>query len=408
MTETTEETGLFQYPQWRDPADPLTPPPAYLEVQEKEPLTRVMLPSGRTTWLITGQDLGRQILTEPDVSVDRTNPAYPFPVPNPEAVVAQLARWTQILLGDDPPLHTARRRMLITEFTVRRAQAMRPRIQEIVDAAIDDLVAAGPPADLVKHVALSVPSLVICELLGVPYEDHEFFQTRTMLQLERDVSVAEQKQAIDELLAYFEVLISKKEEHPEDDLLSRLIVNNREKEAFDHEALVALGLLLLVGGHETTGNVIALGTAAMLNDPEQFAALKEDPSLMPSAVEEFLRYFSPATATNRVATADIDLDGTTIKAGEGMIVHLTAMARDARVFPDPQRLDVRRNPKGHMAFSHGIHQCMGQNLARVELEIVFNTLFRRLPDMRLTKPFDELSYKFRGLAFGIHDLEIAW
>jgi pentalenic acid synthase len=376
---------LMAYPKLRDPACPLAPPADYLKVQQESPVTKVLLPSGREAWLVTGHAFGRQILTEQNVSVDRHNAAYPIPAPNPEAVLAQLARWTQILLGDDPPRHTERRRMLIPEFSVRRAQAATPRIQDIVDGAIDNLVAAGRPADLVEHVALSVPSLVICEVLGVPYEDHEFFQTRTILQLERDATAEAKAKAIDELLGYFETLISEKEKNPTDDLLGRLIVNNRESGAFDHEALVALGLLLLVGGHETTGNVISLGVASLLDDPEQLTLLRSDPSVIPSAVEEFLRYFSPATATNRVATADIDLGGTTIKAGEGIIVHLSTMA-----------------------FSHGIHQCMGQNLARVELTVVFETLFRRLPELRLTKPFTELSFKFRSLAFGLQDLEVTW
>jgi pentalenic acid synthase len=163
-----------------------------------------------------------------------------------------------------------------------------------------------------------------------------------------------------------------------------------------------------VGGHETTANVIAVGTAALLDEPAQLAALRADPALLPSAVEEFLRYVSPGTATNRVATADIELGGHTVKAGEGVIVHLTTVARDARVFPDPQRLDIRRGARNHLAFSHGIHQCLGQNLARLELEIVFETLLRRLPNLCLTRPVTDLSYKFRALAFGVQDLEVAW
>lgn len=407
MSESSPD-GYFSYPKMRDPGNPLDPPAEYLALQAQHPIARVVLPSGRSTWLVTGHELARSILDDRNVSVDRTHPNYPFPVPNPEAVVAQLARWTQILLGDDPPLHTARRRMLITEFTVRQSQALRPRIQKIVDEQIDLLLAVGPPADLVKHVSLSVPSRVVCELLGIPYEDHDFFQTRTQMQLELDVPVVDQAKAVDELLAYFEQLISEKERSPGDDLLSRLIVNNRTAHAFDHDALVALGVLLLVGGHETTSNVISLGTAALLNDPKQLAEIKMDPSLVPSAVEEFLRFFSTATATNRVATTDIEIGGQTIRRGEGMIVMLSTVARDPRVFPSPGTLDIRRNARNHLAFSHGIHQCMGQNIARVELEIVFDALFTRLPELRLAVPFEELSFKFRALSFGMHELPVAW
>ncbi|MCA1217791.1 cytochrome P450 [Streptomyces sp. 8L] len=407
MTETHAQ-DLLSYPQMRDPKCPLDPPAAYRELQATHPVAKVVLPSGRTTWLITGHAEARYLLSHPDTSVNRHHPSFPYPVSNPDAVVAQLARWTQILLGDDPPLHTVRRRMLITEFTVRKAQQMRPEIQRIVDSELDAFVELEPPVDLVKHLALSVPSLVICRLLGVPYADHEFFQERTLLQLQRDVSPQVQAKAVDELLAYFEVLISQMEREPGDNLLSRLIVANREAEAFDHEELVALGLLLLVGGHETTGNVISLGTATMLNDPEQLALLKAHPELMPSAVEEFLRIFSTATATTRVATADIQLGDKLIAEGEGMIVALNTVARDGREFPDPNRIDVRRNARNHMAFSHGIHQCMGQNLARVELDVVFTTLFRRLPNLRLATEFTDLPFKFRALAWGLHELPVVW
>ncbi|GIM87363.1 cytochrome P450 [Salinispora arenicola] len=399
---------LPTYPKLRDPADPLLPPAEYLAIQSEKPIAKVLLPSGRPTWLITGHALARQVLTEPCVSVDRRHPNFPYPVPNPDAVVAQVARWTYILLGDDPPLHTERRRLLISEFTVRQAQAMRPRIQQLVDFHLEQLIAAGPGADFSKHFAMKVPSAVICEMLGVPFADHDYFQERTALQLRRDVPVAAQKQAIDELLAYFEQLIQEKSSHPGDDVLSRLIVSNRETEAFDHEALVALGLLLLVGGHETTANTLTLATATMLERPEIAEQLRTDPSLMPSAVEEFLRYFSVAVAVSRIATADLQVGGQLVRAGESMLLVLNTIARDGTVFPEPHRLDIRRNARNHLAFSHGIHQCMGQNLARVEMQIALDTVLRRLPGLHLVTPFEELPFKYRHLVWGIEELRVAW
>jgi cytochrome P450 len=298
--------------------------------------------------------------------------------------------------------------MLITEFTVKRVQALRPRIEQIVAERIDAMLASDGPVDLVKELALPVPSLVICELLGVPYSDRDFFQGRTKVLIRRSTPTDERQAVADELQEYFEKLIAAKEADPGDDLLGRLIVRNRETQVFSHELLVGLANLLLLAGHETTANVIALGTLALLEHPDQRAALVADPDLAPVAVEELLRYLTIVEAGSRVAMADIDIAGTTIKAGEGLIALGASANRDAAAFGHPDELDIERGARHHVAFGYGIHQCLGQNLARMELDVVFRTLFARIPGLRLAVDVADLPFKDDAFIYGVYELPVSW
>jgi cytochrome P450 len=288
MTKTP--TDLPEFPMTR--SAPFDPPPAYAQLRTEAPVTRAVLPGGRPVWLISGHENVRRILADPRVSSDRERPGFPLIVQVSPEQLRKSNSFGRSLIGSDPPEHTAQRRMLITEFTVKRVQALRPRIEEIVNERIDAMLAGDRPTDLVKALALPVPSLVICELLGVPYADRDFFQERTKALLRRTTSQAERQAASDELRHYFDKLITAKEADPCDDLLGRLIVRNRETEVFGHELLVGLATLLLLAGHETTANVIALGTLALLEHPDQLAALTADPELAPAAVEEMLRYLT--------------------------------------------------------------------------------------------------------------------
>ncbi|HEX5403444.1 MAG TPA: cytochrome P450 [Pseudonocardiaceae bacterium] len=387
---------------------PFDPPPEYADLRSDGPVSRARMPSGQEVWLVTGHEHVRKILVDPRVSSSRMHPNFPSPITITEEMRQRSNSLGDALISADPPEHTERRRMLITEFTVRRVQALRPRIQEIVDARIDDLLAGERPADLFAELALPVPSLVICELLGVPYEDREFFQSRTKHLLARATPPEDRQRMSEDLRTYFDRLITKKKAAPGDDLLGRLIVRNAETEVFSHELLVGLSTLLLIAGHETTSNVISLGTMALLRHPEQLAALTADPSLIPSAIEEMLRFLNIVEAGFRVATADIELGGTVIRAGDGLIALAGSANRDSGAFDQPDDFDVTRGARHHVAFGYGIHQCLGQNLARMELEIVFGTLFRRMPGLRMAVPMADVPFKDDSFIYGVHSLPVTW
>ncbi|MFF9017610.1 cytochrome P450 [Streptomyces sp. NPDC014870] len=398
MTERQETS--FPYPR----GCPLHPPREYASLRAEQPISKVTLASGRTAWLLTRHEHIRQLLASPDVSSNLAHPGYPLHFDVPVEVMEQMR---PVLLAMDPPVHTAQRKMLISEFTAKRVSQLRPRVQEIVDECVSALLAGEGPVDLVGALALPVPSLVICELLGVPYADRAFFQDRTEKLVSVDADPQERNDAHQELHAYFDRLVTAQEENPGDDLLGRLVVKNRETGTFSHAELVGMANVLLVGGHETTANMISLGVLALLENPDQRAKLQADPALAPQAVDELLRYFSIADqVTSRVVTADIEIGGVRIRAGEGVIGLSASGNHDEAVFPDPDRLDFERGGKQHLAFGHGIHQCIGQNLAKLELEVVFNTLVARVPGLKLAAPVSELHFKDSMGVYGLHKLPV--
>ncbi len=379
---------------------PYAPPDEHRRLQQEEPISRVTLPSGMTVWALTRHEDVRAMLTDPRFSSDRRNPNFPLLLEGQRLNTD----FVPSLIGMDPPEHGPARREVVGEFTVKRMAALRPRIQEIVDEHIDAMLAGPRPTDLVKALSLPVPSLVICELLGVPYDDHDFFQARSSLLLSRTASPEDRKRAVDELREYLGGLILAKERAPADDLLSRQLAKSD-----DHEELKSLAFLLLVAGHETTANMISLGTMTFLDRPEDIRTIHEDPSKTPSAVEELLRYFTIAEiATSRVAVADTEINGVTIREGEGVVALGNTANRDPETFDRPDELDLERGARNHLAFGFGAHQCLGQNLARMELQIVFDTLFRRIPGLRPAVPLDTLPFKDDANVYGIHEFPVTW
>lgn len=381
---------------------PYAPPTEHLRLREQAPVSRVRLPSGMVVWALTRHEDIRAMLADPRFSSDRNHPGFPAPTHDPIQVSLSL-------LGMDPPEHGPARREVMGEFTLRRITALRPRIQQIVDERVDALLAGPRPVDLVQALSLPVPSLVTCELLGVPYADHDFFQTRSAVLLSRTVAVPQIQQALQELLAYLDRLITAKEHDPTEDLLGRQIRKQQQKGAVDHQALVSLAFLLLVAGHETTANMISLGTLALIEHPEDLAAIRDDPRRTPDAVEELLRWFTIAElGTSRVALDDVEIGGVLIRAGEGVLGLSNTANRDPEVFPDPDTFDIDRGGRHHLAFGYGPHQCLGQNLARLELQIVLDTLFRRIPGIRCAVPVGELPFKNDVDIYGLHELPVAW
>jgi cytochrome P450 len=386
---------------------PLSPPPEYAGLRAADPVSKVTLKvSGKEVWVVARYDDVRQVLASPAVSSNWKLPGYPLQVPLPDEVLQNLEL---PLVAMDPPEHTVRRRTLIPEFTVRRMQALRPRVQQIVDSHLDAMLAAGPPADLVQALAVPVPSLLFCELMGVPAADTGFFRQYAELTTNRETSPEALGAAQQEMELYLHRLVADKGEHPTEDLLSRVVAKNSEDGALAHGDLVAIARMLLFGGFDTVANMISLGTVTLLENPDQLDAIRRDPSLTPKAVDELLRYLSISdSATARVATEDMVVGGVRIRAGEGMILLNGSANRDDAMFTDPDTLDLHRDTKGHAAFGHGVHQCPGASLARVELEIVFNSLFARIPGLRLAEPLERLAFKHDALIYGMYELPVTW
>jgi cytochrome P450 len=311
----------------------------------------------------------------------------------------------------DDPEHARLRRMVTAWFAVKRVEALRPAVQRIVDGLIDRMLAGPKPVDLVQAFALPVPSLVICELLGVPYADHDFFRANSAILVNRESSVEAARDANGELLDYLDGLVAAKLADAGDDLLSELATAHVEAGELTRRELAGMGVLLLVAGHETTANMIALGTLALLQHPDQLTALRcgDDPELVAGAVEELLRYLTIVhSGLRRVALADIEIGDQTIRAGDGVVIAIDAGNRDEQAFADPDRLDIHRDARQHVAFGFGVHQCLGQPLARVELQVVYGTLYRRIPSLRLAADLEQVPFKHDGSVYGAYELPVTW
>jgi cytochrome P450 len=410
MTNTTGTANasaaaeVQEFPMPRAAGCPFDPAPQLQARLHEGPPARVHLWDGSTPWLVTGYAEQRALLSDPRLSADVTRPGYPLQVPRPKGA-AGLGFVTQ-----DDPEHARLRRMVTAPFAIKRVEALRPAVQRIVDDLLDEMLAGPRPVDLVEAFALPVPSLVICQMLGVPYADHDFFQSNSKMLIRRTTTVEDREAARAALYNYLDDLMGEKLAHPADDLLSGLADRVGAGDMTRDEA-AQTGVLLLVAGHETTANMIALGTLALLEHPDQLALLREtdDPKLVASAVEELLRYLTIAhTGRRRAALEDIEIGGQVIRAGEGVILANETGNRDPDVFPDPDRLDVRRDARRHVAFGFGVHQCLGQPLARMELQVVYGTLYRRIPTLRLAADLDQIPFKHDGAVYGVYELPVTW
>jgi pentalenic acid synthase len=380
---------------------PYQPPEGHAALRADGPLAKVTLFDGRQAWVVTGHAEARAVLADTTMSVDQSNPAYPSLMPRPPGGLP-----FRMFVGMDDPDHAVHRRAVLPWFTVRRIQAMRPGIQAVADRLVDRLLAQGPPADLMTGYAMPLSSLVICEMLGVPYEDHDFFEERTRLRRSTDRVAA--ATAIQELTQFLEKLLAAKKADPGDDLLSSVVAQGAKDDRLSWRDLVGISVVLLIAGYEPPANMIALGILTLLAHPDQLALLRADPGRFPGAVDELMRYLSITDASIRFATADREIAGQRIAAGDGVLVLLPAANRDGSVFAEAEQLDVTRTNVRHVAFGHGIHQCLGHTLARLELEIAFETLLRRLPGLALAVPADELPIRGATEIQGVAELPVTW
>ncbi|GFE15048.1 cytochrome P450 [Streptomyces glebosus] len=401
--EPTTGTQTAARPMPMERSCPFSAPEEFRTLREEAPVTPVTFPDGAKGWVVSRYADVRAVLADPRFGANRRRmqtggPAQdeaPQPPPRPGMFIMM-----------DPPEHTRFRRLLTGQFTVRRMQKLAPAVERIVAEHLDAMAGAEGPVDLVQAFALPVPSLVICELLGVPYADREQFQETAGRLLRLDASPEEVLQTQREMDQHIHQLAVAKRAHPTDDILSGLV----QSEQLTDEEIAGVGALLLLAGHETTANMIALGTMCLLRNPGQLAALRADPALMDGAIEELLRYLTIVQyGLRRTALEDVELNGHRIEAGATVVASLTSGNRDATHFSgDPDALDVSRPYSPHLAFGHGVHQCIGQQLARVEMKAALSALIERFPTLRLAVPEDQVPMRDNMIVYGVHKLPVTW
>jgi cytochrome P450 len=299
--------------------------------------------------------------------------------------------------------------MLAGDFTVKRAEELRPKVEAIVNECLDAMTEHGPPIDLMQALAFPVPSRAICHLLGVPYEDREVFEKNTRAMINHKSSRDEVQAAVAAIYSYLDALVTEKEKSPGDDLVSRLVTEFKQGN-LERSELVTIILILLVGGHETTATMIGLGVFALFDYREQLEQVLAAPELWNRAVDELLRHQTIAQSPiQRAVLADIEIGGEVIRAGEGVLAELATANRDPEAFEDPDRMDFQRNARAHLAFSYGPHQCLGHTVARMELEVVFRNLFTRFPTLGLAVPREEVPLRPHTVGlFGVEALPVTW
>jgi cytochrome P450 len=380
---------------------PLDPPPGYARLRREAPVTRVWMWEGRATpWLITRWEDARIILASRDVSSQGPRPGFLTEETPPMP--------PGYFFAHDDPVHDKFRRALTREFLVKRIEALRAPTKQIFDQLLDTMIEGGSPADFVEAVALPLPSLVICALLGVPYADHGFFQSRSKTLMDGEATGEQKTAAHVELGDYLERLVETKRREPEDDLVSRL-GEHVDAGTFSVRDAADVGAFLLFAGHETTANMISLSVLTLLEHPDQLPRLYTGDAELANAVEELLRWVTIAhTGLTRTALEDITIGDVTIRAGEPMIILLNSANRDEDIFDEADALELARgNARRHVAFGYGIHQCLGQPLARMELQVVLPAVFRRLPNLRI-EPGREVTFKDTSAAYGADFMPVIW
>ncbi|ORW58934.1 cytochrome [Mycobacterium parmense] len=380
---------------------PLAPPPEFVEWRERPGLRKAMF-GGNEVWVVSRYRDIRAALIDPRLSA-KTIPDSIMPKDDDNKVPVMFAR-------TDDPEHHRLRRMMTSHFTFRRCESMRPQIQDMVDHYLGRMIDRGAPADLVREFALPVPSMVIALLLGVPPEDLELFQHNTTTGLDQKSTDAQKAEAFGAMYAYIQELVERKEREPGDDLISQLVTEYVATGRLDRATTAMNAVIMMQAGHETTANMISLGTVVLLEHPGVFERLgrTDDLAFVANVVEELMRYLSIVhSQVDRVATEDLFLGGQLVRAGEFVVMNLPAGNWDAEFVDVPESFDCGRNTRGHLGFGYGVHQCIGQNLARVEMQVAFATLARRLPALTLAVPSEELRFKDANI-YGMKELPVSW
>lgn len=379
---------------------PFDPPTALQALPQIGPL---LFAGGETGWLVTGYRLARAVLADNRFSADRSLAASPM-----QAVPDRFRRFGPppgMFNLMDPPAHTRYRKMLTGQFTVQRMKRLQPAIEAIVDDTLDAMERAGGPVDLVEAFALPVPMTVICALLGVPYDCRPTITRFASVLLSTRATIEELAGTVDELRKFMLEKIDERRAAPDDGLISGLLA---EGELTDDE-LCGIAQVLLLAGHETSANMFGIGAFALLQHADQWDKLVRDPSLMPSAVEELMRYLTVAhMGPIRAALEDVEVGGVAVRKGETVMISLPMANRDAELLDDGGTLEVARPRMPHLAFGHGVHQCIGQQLARVEMVVGFGKLLARFPHLRLAADPAEVPMRTDMRVYGVHELPVTW
>ena len=383
------------------------PTPELRKIRETDGVRTATNAFGMTVYLVTRYEDIKDVLSDHERFSNARPPGFVVPGAPAVAEEEQASARAGNLLGLDPPEHQRLRRMLTPEFTIRRMKRLGRRIVEIVDAQLDAMEKPGPPTDLVASFALPIPSLVICELLGVPYEDREDFQRRSARQLDFSVPIPERLDLSRRSREYMGSLVKRARQQPGEDILG-MLVREHGTELTDNELIGVAGLLLLAG-HETTSNMLGLGTLALLRHPDQLVSVRDDPDAIGPAVEELLRWLSIVhSAIPRITTTDVEIAGVPIPAGQLVFVSLPSGNRDPDFIDSPEVLDIGRGAPGHLAFGHGVHHCLGAPLARMEMRIAFPALLRRFPTLALAEDFSDVAFRSFHFIYGLKSLEVTW
>lgn len=397
MTTAEPRTYPFSEP------ERLEPEPLLSTLREQQPLTWVQLPYGEPGWLATRYEDIKVVLGDSRFSraagVDRDEPRLRPHFGSSGSMMSM-----------DPPEHSRLRRLVMKAFTGRRVERLRPRAQEIADGLVDAMAAKGPPADLVDDFALPLPVTVICELLGVPYEDRTDFRHWSDAFLSTTKFTPEEvRECVDRLREYMAGLIAERREESKDDLLSALVTARDEDDKLSEDEMLSLAEGILVAGHETTASQIPNFIYVLLTHPEELAKLRANLELVPQAVEELTR-FTPlgvGAGIARYALEDVELGGVMVRAGEPVLPNTASANRDESVFAEPEVLDLQRAEGPHIGFGHGPHHCLGAQLARMELQIALDTLLRRLPGLRFADS-GEVDWKTGLSTRGPARMPITW
>ncbi|MET9482759.1 cytochrome P450 [Streptomyces sp. NPDC006638] len=402
---TDSDTGAERCPFPFPIRSALDPSPEYARLREERSVCPVSLPSGDPAWIVTRYEDVRTVFSDPRFSRQAaTRPGAPRFMPgvegDPESIVSK-----------DAPDHTRLRKLVAPAFTVRRIEAMRPGIQRTVDELLDAMEKGGPGGDVVSGLSGPLPIITIGDLLGVPREDQGRFREWSDRMFTTSPDTLQAAVAAREaLIGYLAAMVQERRSAPTDDLLGVLIAARDHDDRLSERELISFAGGLIVAGYETTANRIANAVLVLLRNPAQLKLLRAEPERIGDTVEELLRYIPGGAAGGliRVATEDVEIGGETIRAGDGVIAVTNSANRDNRVWDDPDTFDITRKPGSHTSFGHGIHHCVGAQLARLEMRIALSTLVRRFPGLRLAVPESELPWKRNVVIHSLEALPIAW
>jgi cytochrome P450 len=383
----------------------LEPDPQYAELRRNEPVCRVQLPFGPPAWLVTDYHLTKAVHGDA-----RFSRAAAVGRDNPRETAADVSQVAESILSMDPPEHTRIRKLVGKALTPRRVEELRPRAADIASGLLDDMIAAGPPADLVDSFSFALPAIMICELLGIPERDRHTFRSWADATVSGTTATPVQEQdAYLHLAGYISRLFAQRRARPGGDLLTRLVHARDNDDRLSEPELLVLAMALLVAGYETTARQITNMTYTLLTHPPQLQQLSQQPELLPAAVEEMLRFNVFGSAINpRIATTDVELGDVLVRAGEPVLCSRGSANRDENVFSRADELDFGRDPNPHLAFGYGPHFCLGANLARMELQVALGTILSRLSRLRIAVPEDSLTWHEGTMMRGLAAFPVTW